>query len=114
VSSTTERLIRDLIEYREHAIAFWRERDTDAANAHTDAGDKIIQRWTAEGNIRDILLPLLKDSAPEVRYAAAADLLGIGESAQAIPVLEELSNTSPVSAAADLMLVEWREKQGSQ
>src|SRR5260370_415967 len=98
MSSAIERLIRELVEYREHAIVFWRERDRGAANAHTDAGDKIIQRWTAEDTIRDILLPLLEDSAPEVRYAAAADLLGIGESAQAVPVLEELSNISPVSA----------------
>lgn len=88
---------RELYAYRAHAIATWvemRSGDVDRSNAHTELSEQIVERWNSRGHARDILLPLLDDSVMDVRYAAAASLLHLGETDRAVPVLEELSQAN--------------------
>lgn len=79
--------------YREAALDYWvyvEAGDADAANEEARNGDAIVQELETLGKVVDLLEPLLKDADPEVRFAAASDLLdrGVEEAAR---VLEELA-----------------------
>jgi hypothetical protein len=84
------------VRYREAALNYWvalREKDTDRANDETAAGDLIVQQWAAEGRVVEFLEPMLRDADPEVRFAAASDLLSEGDD-RVVKVLEELQSQS--------------------
>lgn len=109
------------IAFRAHAIAFWAESRSgtaERANDHTDAADVIVERWVESGSAHEILASMLGDKLIEVRYAAAAYLLSLGDAEAAVPVLEELSNTKTsvglIASGADLLLMNYRSEHPPQ
>jgi hypothetical protein len=111
----------DRVAFRVHAIAFWAESRSgtaENANAHTDACDAIVQRWVAAGTAHEILASMLRDELAEVRYAAAAYLLKLGDAAAAVPVLQELTQTKTsagmIASAAKLAVMKHRSEHPSQ
>jgi len=81
-------------QFRESAVKFWaalREADSDLANSQTAHGDLIVETWAGAGRAGELLEPLLRDDSEEVRYAAAAHLLRLGQTDKAVSILESLS-----------------------
>ena len=92
------------------AIGYWtaiRDGNSGAANAQTGAGDRIVERWTSQGRLLDLLGSLLTDQSAEVRYAAAAHLLS-GHPDAALPVLQELARNPHgfVAVTANILLIQ--------
>ncbi|MEV5704792.1 hypothetical protein [Actinoallomurus sp. NPDC052274] len=111
----------DRIAFRAHAIAFWAESRSgtaEGANAHTDAADVIVERWAESGNAHEILASMLDYKLIEVRYAAAAYLLSLGDADAAVPVLEEIAQTKTsvglIASGADLLLMNYRSEHPPQ
>jgi len=86
-------LASDRTRFRDAALAYWvsvQSGDTDGANEETDKGDAIVREWATEGRDVELLKPLLVDTDPEVRFAAASYLLD-SDVPEATTVLEELA-----------------------
>jgi hypothetical protein len=79
--------------------------------------DAIVQRWVDSGIAREILTPMLGDNLIEIRYAAAAYLLKMGDVDAAVPVLQELARTKTsvgmVASGAKLLLLKHRSQHSS-
>jgi hypothetical protein len=107
--------------FRELVRAEWAYRtDTDAgaraANEQVEATNAMVQTWADNSSIsvRSILMPLLDDESPHVRYAAAAHLLYHGAADQARVTLEELADDEElgsVGTLADGALLGWERNQ---
>jgi uncharacterized protein (DUF2336 family) len=103
--------------FREFAIAYWsavREGNPKLADKQTAAGDAIVANSKLAGQLANLLGPLLEDSSPEVRYAAAAHLLESELSSVAATVLEQLQGDPKglVAPTARLRLMTWRRAKG--
>lgn len=81
---------------RDHLLTakeFAHAGDLDSAAAATASADAIVERRAADGDLIDLLAPLLDvDERRHVRYAAAAYLCARGEHQLARPVLSEIAN----------------------
>lgn len=81
---------------REHLLAAKESAhagDLDAAAEATRQADAVVERRAADGDLIDLLAPLLDpDERRHVRYAAAAYLCAHGEHQIARPVLNEIAN----------------------
>jgi uncharacterized protein (DUF2336 family) len=100
--------------FRDFAIASWlaiRAGDSKLANRQTDSGDAIVANSKREGQLQDLLGPLLEDRSPEVRYAAAAHLLDSELSSSAASVLERLQEDPKglIAPTARILLMTWRQ-----
>ncbi len=81
--------------------------DAKAANASTAAMEGIAQRHAADGQLLDLLSPLLSEAEDkEVRFGAATFLLGHDHAELAVPVLETVG-----LAKAKIVLSYWRRQQ---
>jgi hypothetical protein len=100
------------VHYREAAVNFWvalREKDAIRANEESARADRLAEDWARQGRAGEFLEPLLHDVDPEVRFAAASDLLLHSDEDTAIRLLEELqSESSVVGPTAWLRLTKWR------
>ena len=105
------------IRYREAAKNFWVAlRVKDATARRGDCGGRrLVEYWSSQGHAREFLEPMLKDGDPEVRFAAASDLLSHGGEDTAIRALEELqSESSMIGPTAWLRLSKWRRDAGTR
>lgn len=102
-----------LRELTEAHIAATHAGDIAATKAHVAEGMAIIDRWAERGQAVDLLAGLLHDPSPSLRYAAAGNLLRLGEHEQALPVLEDLRDHDEGAAGLDagLLLQHWRRQQ---
>lgn len=91
------------------------QEDPDARQYNAKASElrSLVQQWGESG--RDILLPLLTDD-PRTRGIAAAFLLRLGGTDQALTVLKELADDDEsygrVALDADTALMIWEREQG--
>jgi hypothetical protein len=113
------KLISDREAFRELAKASGSAAgrgDSEAANAHTIAGNAIVLRWVVSGQVLELLDPLLEDPSAEVRFAAASHLLHHGAIERAFPVLEAIdeADRGMVAPMAGLVLRKWRKTRGQQ
>lgn len=111
--TSTDPLAADREAFREHANASGEQikhGNSDAANDHTEQGDAIVTRCANQDQVHELLLPLLEDPSPDVRFAAAAHLLNHGAADRALPVLEALDRNREGSSglAARLLVRRWR------
>jgi hypothetical protein len=100
----------DRAQFVASAIGYWtaiHDGSAREANAQTDAGDRIVERWAAQGRLFDLLGGLLTDQSPQVRYAAAAHLLSTYPDV-ATPVLQELARDPQgmVAVTAKMLLMQ--------
>ena len=81
--------------------------NADASNALVSAAVAIADRWHAEGQIVELLSPLLDDDEDrQVRYSVASVLLQRGQPDLAVPVLETVGVPE-----AKFLLRKWRREQ---
>jgi uncharacterized protein (DUF2336 family) len=102
--------------FREAALNYWvalGENDADRANDESATGDGLVRHWADRDKVRELLEPLLRDADPEVRFAAASQLLNHGDERPAIAVLKELQAdpSGMVAPTARLRLATWRRDQ---
>jgi hypothetical protein len=99
--------------FRQSAMGYWAEvraGDAKSADLQTAAGDVIVATWRRDGRLAELLGPLLQDPSQEVRYAAAAHLLGTELTGHAVSVLEALQSDPRglLASTARLRLMTWR------
>lgn len=104
MNSEVEKFIKNVEDY-------WleiREGTAKAANAKQRANKKLVDQWTKDGHVADILSPLLEHPSNAVKLAAAACLIDTDAKEKSIGVLRYLIANDPTliapSASAVLRL----------
>jgi hypothetical protein len=77
-----------------------REGNSKAANAKERANRKLVEQWTKDGCVLDVLCPLLEHPSNAVKLAAAAYLIKTDAKEDGIVVLRYLKENDPTLIAA--------------